>query len=158
MRHYAFTTRWQLQAPVGPVWDAIVDVGSWPRWWKHVHAVEPLCPGDPNGLGAAHRYTWIGRLPYTLTFDARVTEIALHRSVKAEAIGDLRGSGHWTFTEDNSGTHVRYDWQVTTSKPWMNLLTPLLHPIFRWNHDQIMTEGGQALARHLGVGLAHGEG
>ena len=33
----------------------------------------------------------------------------------------------------------------------MNLLAPAARPVFRWNHDQLMREGGQSLARRLGV-------
>jgi hypothetical protein len=42
---------------------------------------------------------------------------------------------------------------VTTGKRWMNALAPLLAPVFAWNHDQVMAEGGRGLARHLGVTL-----
>ena len=35
----------------------------------------------------------------------------------------------------------------------MNLLAPLARPLFRWNHDAIMREGGVALARRLNVRL-----
>ena len=30
---------------------------------------------------------------------------------------------------------------------------PLLAPAFRWNHGQVMAEGGRGLARHLGAKL-----
>ena len=35
----------------------------------------------------------------------------------------------------------------------MNLLGPLLAPVFRWNHDYVMAAGGRGLAHHLGVEL-----
>jgi hypothetical protein len=35
----------------------------------------------------------------------------------------------------------------------MNLLAPLARPVFRWNHDAIMREGGHALARRLNARL-----
>jgi hypothetical protein len=35
----------------------------------------------------------------------------------------------------------------------MNAGAPLLAPLFVWNHDQVMAEGGRGLARHLGVPL-----
>ena len=39
-------------------------------------------------------------------------------------------------------------------------VSPLLAPVFAWNHDQVMAEGGRGLARHLGVALVafHGSG
>jgi len=46
---------------------------------------------------------------------------------------------------------VRYDWQVLTSRAWMNALAPILAPMFRWNHGEVMAEGARGLARYLGV-------
>lgn len=48
-------------------------------------------------------------------------------------------------------TVVRYDWCVHTTCAWMNALVPLLRPVFQWNHDAMMREGGAALARLLGI-------
>jgi hypothetical protein len=50
-------------------------------------------------------------------------------------------------------TRVTYDWRVRTNKAWMNWMAPIARPAFSWNHDKIMTEGGQALAARLGVKL-----
>ena len=36
----------------------------------------------------------------------------------------------------------------------MNLLAPVARPVFSWNHDELMRQGGQSLARRLGVDLA----
>lgn len=157
MRSYSFITRWHIDAPVATVWDAVVDVESWPQWWKYVRAVESVQKGDESGIGTVHRYTWTGRIPYGLTFDSRLTAITTHERLQAEAFGDLTGTGIWTFAEEGGTTRVRYDWNVSTSKKWMNLLAPLLEPMFRWNHDQIMSEGGRALAKRLGVRLLASE-
>jgi hypothetical protein len=52
---------------------------------------------------------------------------------------------------------VLYEWNVTTSKRWMNLVAPVARPVFAWNHDVVMRWGGEGLARELGVPLlAHG--
>jgi hypothetical protein len=42
---------------------------------------------------------------------------------------------------------------VRTTRSWMNALTPLARPVFRWNHDWVMRQGGRGLARRLGVEL-----
>jgi len=36
----------------------------------------------------------------------------------------------------------------------MNLLAAVARPVFSWNHDELMREGGESLARRLGVDLA----
>src|SRR5438128_10836051 len=75
MRQFALVTRWHLDAPIERVWDAIVSVEAWPRWWSYVIAVEDLLPGDGDGLGALRRYTWASRLPYRLSFQMRVSAV-----------------------------------------------------------------------------------
>jgi hypothetical protein len=82
-----------------------------------------------------------------------VTRAERPTSLEGAADGDLRGTGRWHLAPEDNTTHVRYDWTVVTTKPWMNLMGPLLQPVFRWNHNQVMAEGGRALARHLGVSL-----
>ena len=50
-------------------------------------------------------------------------------------------------------TAAVYEWNVRTTKRWMNLVGPIAGPVFRWNHDQVMRLGGEGLARHLGCRL-----
>ena len=50
-------------------------------------------------------------------------------------------------------TAVLYEWEVSTTRAWMNLLSPLMRPAFEWNHDWVMARGGEGLARLLGCKL-----
>ncbi len=52
----------------------------------------------------------------------------------ADVEGDLRGRGLWTLTPRHGGTHVQFDWRVNAEKPIVRALTPVLRPLFRWNH------------------------
>ena len=36
--------------------------------------------------------------------------------------------------------------QVRTTKRWMNLAAPIARPLFKWNHDIVMQQGGKGLA------------
>jgi len=74
------------------------------------------------------------------------------------ATGDLNGTGSWKLENLDGSTRVTYLWIVSTEKTWMNLLAPLLAPVFAWNHDQVMLAGGKGLARHLGVSLLSFQG
>jgi len=51
MRQFNLVTTWQLESAIDRVWDAIVTVEKWPRWWRFVRAVEELEKGDADGLG-----------------------------------------------------------------------------------------------------------
>jgi uncharacterized protein YndB with AHSA1/START domain len=153
MSSYALVSEWHLDASIGRVWQALFDVDSWPKWWPYVRAVQLVKAGDPAGIGAVRRYTWGSRLPYTLSFEMRSTVVQAPHLLEGEATGELTGNGRWTLKETGATTRVRYDWTVVTTREWMNVLAPLLAPVFRWNHGQVMAAGGQGLARYLGVGL-----
>lgn len=150
---YDLTTLWRLDAPIDAVWDAIYHAEAWPLWWKGVERVDTLDHGNADGLGARQRYTWKSVLPYRLSFVGRVTRIEPLRLLEGQVEGELEGVGRWHFGQDGGLTTVRYDWQVHTTLPWMNLIAPLAKPVFRWNHHAIMRAGGIGLARHLGARL-----
>jgi len=153
LNRYALTTHWHVAAPIDTVWDAIHEVEDWPRWWRYVRSVVELRKGDANGVGAIRRFTWTSRLPYALTFEMRASAVERPTFMEGIASGELSGHGRWYLAPEGATTRVRYEWTVGTTKPWMNLLAPLMAPAFRWNHGQVMAEGGRGLARHLGVAL-----
>ena len=146
-------TQWHLEAPIERIWEALVAPEEWPRWWRYVEAVVELEKGDAQGVGALRRYTWSSRLPYSLSFEMRTTALARPTSIEGVATGDLSGTGRWQLRDLGKTTLVQYTWTVTTGKGWMNLLAPILAPVFAWNHDQVMREGGRGAAQHLGVAL-----
>jgi hypothetical protein len=66
--------------------------------------------------------------------------------IAADVEGDLRGTGLWTLTElPGGGTHVRFDWHVHADRPLLRVLTPLLRPAFRWNHDWAIARAVEGL-------------
>lgn len=153
MREYHFLTIWKLDAPRAAVCKAIEDSLAWPEWWQGVEQVEELAGGDANGIGSIRRYTWKGRLPYRLTFDVQVTQMELQTMVEGVASGDVEGMGRWTFDTEGEFTVARYEWNVRPTPRWMRLLSPLASPLFRWNHDILMRQGGEGLAQCLNARL-----
>lgn len=153
MAHYSFTTTWRLDAPIAPIWTAIVAVERWPQWWRGVEAVAQLRPGNGNGVGAVHRYTWKSKLPYRLIFAMETTCVEPYHRLEGRAEGELQGTGCWTFEAVGGVTTVCYAWKVQTTQTWMNLLAPLARPIFAWNHDVVMAWGGEGLAQLVGTQL-----
>ncbi|MCA8379914.1 SRPBCC family protein [Burkholderia cenocepacia] len=148
MAEYRFSTTWRVDAPLAAVWDAIYQVDRWPDWWKGAVRTVELEPGDARGVGALHRYTWKGALPYRLTFDMRVRRVERPHALEGRASGAIEGDGRWSFAAAGARTVVRYDWHIRTHG-WMNWLEPLARPLFRWNHDVVMREGAKGLARRL---------
>ena len=130
---YLFVDEWDVAASPDAVFEAIADSRTYPLWWRPVY-LEVGADG-PARLGAAARHHFKGRLPYHLHTRSVVVEIDPPRHVVAEVDGDLRGRGAWTLTPNAQGTHVRFDWQVYADRKLLRVLTPVLRPVFRWNHD-----------------------
>ena len=153
MAGYEFLTTWVIEAPRQAVWDAIYESERWPEWWRGVKATTELEPGDEDGIGRLGRYVWRSKLPYDLEFDMRPTKIAKPHLLEGEASGGLAGTGRWRLFEDDGVTAVVYEWHVRTTKPWMNVFSPIGRPVFAWNHDCVMRNGGEGLAKLLGARL-----
>jgi uncharacterized protein YndB with AHSA1/START domain len=153
LAEYRFLTTWLLDAPRQRVWDAIYDSDRWPDWWEGVLEAERLEDGDENGVGQYGRYVWKSRLPYKLEFFVRSTRVEAPYLLEGEASGELAGTGRWRLFEQAGATAVLYEWNVRTTRVWMNLLTPIARPIFAVNHDYVMGNGGRGLARLLGCDL-----
>jgi uncharacterized protein YndB with AHSA1/START domain len=149
MASYSFVTTWRFSAPVEAVWEAIFDSERWPLWWNGLEQVIELVPGDANRVGCVRRFTWKGRLPFRLVVDMRVIRVEPPTTLESIASGALEGRGLWSLARSAQGTTVRYDWQVRTTKRWMNLVAPLARPLFTWNHDVVMRRGEAGLRRTL---------
>jgi len=153
MSGYEFLTTWVLEAPRERVWDAIRESERWPEWWRGVERVVEVERGDDEGIGQLSRYTWRSKLPYELEFEMRTTRVERPSLLEGQASGELSGVGRWRLYEEDGTTAVIYEWNVSTTKRWMNALAPLLRPAFEWNHDWVMGHGGTGLARLLGCRL-----
>jgi hypothetical protein len=150
---YRFLTTWLLEAPRAAAWDLLQEAEGWPAWWRGVERVSLVAPGDAERVGSRYRIAWRSRIPYELEFDFTVRRIDAPRLMEGEATGELEGSGCWRLFEQDGVTAVIYDWQVRTTRGWMNLLAPVARPLFEYNHDVVMRWGGEGLARRLAAPL-----
>jgi len=153
MAEYAFLTTWLLDSPRQPVWDAIHDQARWPQWWRGVEEAEELRPGEAGDVGTVARMVWKSLLPYRVEFEVTTTRVEHPHLLEGHAVGELEGTGRWRLYEQDGITAVLYEWNVRTTKAWMNALAPLLRPAFEWNHDWVMARGGEGIAQLLGCRL-----
>ena len=139
-----------MEAPRERAWEVIDDALSWPEWWRGVVRVDELDPGGPDRVGSRYEIEWRSRLPYPLVFEFTTERVERPRVMEGRAEGELAGLGRWRLFEDAGVTAVVYEWNVRTTKPWMNMLGPVARPVFAWNHDVVMRWGGEGLARRVG--------
>jgi uncharacterized protein YndB with AHSA1/START domain len=153
MAEYRFLTTWLLEAERERVWDAIYESERWPEWWRGVLESEKLEEGDESGVGQYGRYVWKSKLPYKLEFFMRTAKVEKPFLLEGNAEGELAGVGRWRLFEQGGVTAAIYEWNVHTTRAWMNLLSPIARPIFAVNHDYVMRNGGRGIAALLGVPL-----
>jgi uncharacterized protein YndB with AHSA1/START domain len=151
MPSYEFITVWRVKAPLEMVWNEIYYSEKWPEWWRGVEEVTELKKGDDLGVGSIRRYTWKSTLPYRLRFDVETVRVEPMTVIEGIARGELSGRGVWNIKVEGEYVTARYDWSVDTTKAWMNLIAPLARPLFKWNHDIVMSWGAEGLARRLGA-------
>jgi uncharacterized protein YndB with AHSA1/START domain len=140
---YVFVDEWDVDAPREAVFDALADARSYPEWWRPVY-IESETDGPPE-VGRKSRQYFKGRLPYKLRTESTVTAYEPPERLEVDVVGDLRGHGTWTLTPRNGVTHVRFDWQVFADRPLLRRLTPVLRPLFRWNHNWAIARAREGL-------------
>ena len=133
-----FVDEWDVDAPQEAVFDAVADARTYPDWWLPVYK---SVTGDEKVT--QHRFK--GRLPYTLNMRAEMVSKDPPNRFEVNVDGDLRGRGAWTFTPSDGKTHVRWDWIVFADRPLLRYLTPVLRPLFRWNHNWAVARAREGL-------------
>jgi uncharacterized protein YndB with AHSA1/START domain len=146
---YIFLDEWDVDAPREAVFAALADARSYPEWWKPVY-IAAETDGPPE-VGRMSRQEFKGRLPYHLKTSSKIVRYRPPEELAVEVEGDLSGRGIWTLSERPDGrVHVAFDWRVYADRAFLRYLTPVLRPLFRWNHNwsiQRAIEGLEPYAR-----------
>jgi uncharacterized protein YndB with AHSA1/START domain len=132
-RDYVFLDEWDVDAPQAAVFQALADSTTYPEWWKPVY-IEVTAEG-PLAVGQVAQHHFKGQLPYTLRTESKIVRLEPPNVLEVDVVGDLTGRGTWTLTPRDGRVHVRFDWVVVADRPLLRYLTPVLRPLFRWNHN-----------------------
>jgi Polyketide cyclase / dehydrase and lipid transport len=147
---FHIVTRWQVPAPAKRVAELLTEAERFPDWWGAVYlGIEVLDPGGPGQVGRRIKVHSKGWLPYHIHWTGTLTESEFPHRWRIRAEGDLVGEGEWRLTERDGITEAVYDWRITADRPLFRLLSPLLGPVFAWNHRWAMAKGLEGLKREL---------
>jgi mannose-6-phosphate isomerase-like protein (cupin superfamily) len=130
---YVFVDEWDVDAPIEAVFDALADARTYPLWWRSVY-IDVEASGPP-AVGAITRQHFKGRLPYHLRTSSHVIRLERPTLIEGLVEGDLSGRGLWTLSERDGATHVCFDWRVDADRRLLRVLSPVLRPLFAWNHN-----------------------
>lgn len=137
---YRFVDRWFVRAPPEAVYDVVGDTLGYPGWWGDVFVSVEGDAGPPRS-GRRARIVSRGFLPYLLSWEAEVVEADAPRRFAFTMTGDFVGSGSWTFDSVDGGTSAVFEFRPRVEKPGVKQLSPVLKPLFRWNHRWAMQRG-----------------
>jgi hypothetical protein len=134
------------------VWEVLSRPREFPVWWQGVYlSAEPLGgAGDVPMVGARIAAVARGWLPYKLRFTIETTALEKPRLIAFKASGDFQtDDSRWILTRNGTGTYVVLDWNPIVEKPVVKLFSPVLKPIFRWNHNWTMVRGQRQIVDYM---------
>ncbi|WP_020660374.1 SRPBCC family protein [Amycolatopsis benzoatilytica] len=141
---YQFRSVWWLpETSPTRVFDAIVDLESYPRWWPDVRSVRQLTPDTAQVVCQS-------RLPYRIVVAMRreVEDLASGR-VRVRLSGDLDGTLAGSLLPEAGGTRLEIVQEVSARKALLRRLDAVARPFFRANHAWMMRRGQHGLAAYL---------
>lgn len=152
---YHLVTDFEVTADPDTVWDTLVEVRSWPSWWRWLKRVKVLAEGDETGAGGRFLNVVATPFRYRLAYEVNVVRVDRPHLIEISCRGHLRGRGRFELTDTNShGTAFRFTWLVQTRRWWMWLLSPVLRRLFGRSHDHLMADFAEGLAYATGSQLS----
>lgn len=149
---YSFRTTWTISAPPGVVFAAVVDVGSYPRWWPDVRSVLPDSDGDTAETADTARLVCRSTLPLPIRVRMRrVEEDRPEGRVAVALSGDLEGTLTGLVLADEAGTRLEINQRVVARARLLRSLSLVAHPLLRVNHSRMMARGLRGLRAHLAM-------
>jgi uncharacterized protein YndB with AHSA1/START domain len=140
MARYRFVDEWLVPAAPAWVYELLSCPREYPDWWGDAFLEGEGDAGRAAPGKRAHLVTR-GRLPYRLRWELVCLEATAPTKLVSRIAGDFVGRGTWTITPTDTGARAVLEWDVEVRKGIVRHLTPLLRPVFAWNHRWAMRRG-----------------
>lgn len=144
---YTFDRVWQIDAPLELIWNELMDYKGWHSWCDGLKRIEPQGRFDRLKQGNHIRSVWKGSLPYSIAFDAVISDFCRHSFLSFSVTGDLCGTGMCRFLSSRDHTFIHFIWKVSPTKLWMKISSPFARPVFIGNHDYILNRAALGFTR-----------
>lgn len=148
---YRFEDHWYVPFPIDNVWEVLSRPTEYPRWWRGVYLSAQALDRDASGK-SSKRVAVVARgwLPYKLRFTIENLRLDKPRLIEFKASGDFATDvSRWVLKPEGNGTSVTLEWNPRVEKPGVKFFSPILKPLFRWNHDWTMKRGQQQIVEYL---------
>ncbi|HEV2780582.1 MAG TPA: polyketide cyclase [Actinophytocola sp.] len=149
LHEYRFRHVWSVETAAAKVFGALVDLGSYPRWWPDVRSVSRV---DDNTAELTCR----ALLPYALVFRMhRAEQDERNGLLRVHMTGDLEGYVQGVVAAHRpSQARLEISQEVVVRKKLLRRLAPVARPLFRANHAAMMRRGHRGLRAYLASGTS----
>ena len=131
------------------VWGALsAKPFNWSKWWPELKNEHNIVMTD-DLVGSSFSCDWQAPIGYKLRTDIVIDQVIKLKKVSLKSSGDLDGTVTCILTIQGDSTRIDIDWQVDTTKAWMNKLSPFLRPLFILSHHAVMRRGEKGLIEYL---------
>lgn len=143
VHEYRFHSVWSVDAPPHAVFDALVDLASYPAWWPDVRSVSEV---DEDTAEVVCRAV----LPYRLALRLRrAVQDEPSGRLRVDLTGDLQGYIGCHVAADGDGTWLEIEQEVQVTKWLLRAAAPVARPLLVANHGAMMWRGQRGLRKHL---------
>jgi hypothetical protein len=141
---YRFRTVWWLEVAAARLFDTVVDLANYPRWWPDIRSVRQVDDDTAEFICRA-------LLPYALTFRLHRDEQDVDAGrLRVKVTGDLEGYVQGIVAADEATTaRLEISQEVVVNKKLLRRLAPVARPLFRANHAAMMWRGHRGLRTYL---------
>jgi hypothetical protein len=146
---YRFVDRLEVAGRVEGVYELLSRPCDYPAWWGDVFLSAEGDTGPPEP-GKKSRVVTRGWLPYRLRWQLECLAVEENVVLASRITGDFEGTGTWVFEQDGAVARATLTWDVRVTKPLVRTLSPLLRPVFAWNHGWAMRRGQRHLEEIVG--------
>ena len=149
---YHFDQEWVVNAPLETVWEGLIHVDQWYRWWEGLEFSNSTDNLPVTMTGKQYITRWKGSFPYYLDIQAVIVDARANVSISADIHGDIKGACTCRIEKTRDGTRGFFSLNVHTCNPWMTILSPFLKERFSKNHNSIMAKGIVGFTSYLAQG------
>lgn len=146
---YRLEDIWHIRWEKERLWAFVGDF-RYDNWWPGVAIERLVTGGSGDSIGDGYVAFVRTGLASTIRLRALVVDCRPPDVIELRLTGHLTGRALISLQEaGEESTALRCEMEVAVRKTWMSLLTPLLRPVFIWNHRRIMKAGCAGLAAYL---------
>ncbi len=150
-RKYHFQHEWNIEAPVGIVWEVVSGQENWSSILYGFSVTKT--DKESSSLSTNGRYfiTIKGSLPYSLSINARILSIKPEKSLVVKIYGDLNGICKFDINPKDEKTNIFFDMNVSVVKWWMRIIAPAAEKFFTRNHNLVVNKSYNSFKNRIAM-------